>query len=188
MVNSRNTRICPVENAGGLDNPLRKYLQNPKKILKPYIKEGMTVLDMGCGPGFFTLEIAKMLNNSGKVIAVDLQQGMLDKIRQKITGTGLESMIELHHCEETRLGVIEKVDFILAFWMIHEVPDKERLFEEFKTILKPSGQILIVEPKIHVSKPGFEEMSNKLIKPGFEVLSKPKVFFSRSLILSLKKV
>ena len=80
----KNKRICPVEYAGGLDNSFRRLLQNPGKILKPYIHEGMTVLDLGCGPGFFSIEIAKMLKDSGKVIAADLQEGMLERVRQKI--------------------------------------------------------------------------------------------------------
>jgi len=53
MSKERNRRICPMELAGGLDNSVRRLLKNPQKILKPYIKEGMTVLDLGCGPGFF---------------------------------------------------------------------------------------------------------------------------------------
>jgi ubiquinone/menaquinone biosynthesis C-methylase UbiE len=104
-------RICPVERAGGLDNSLRKLFQNPQKILRPYINEGMTVLDLGCGPGFFSIEIARMLNNSGKVISADLQDGMLEKVKEKITGTELESRIELHKCEDVKTGVTEKVDF-----------------------------------------------------------------------------
>jgi ubiquinone/menaquinone biosynthesis C-methylase UbiE len=75
-------------------------VQDPKKILKDYVKEGMTVLDVGCGPGFFSVEIADMVGASGKVIAVDLQQGMLDKIKNKIERTGIENIIELHKCEE----------------------------------------------------------------------------------------
>jgi ubiquinone/menaquinone biosynthesis C-methylase UbiE len=187
MSNKTIQRICPVENAGGLDNSFRRFLQNPKKILKPYIKEGMTVLDVGCGPGFFTLEIAKMLNNSGKVIAADLQQGMLDKIRQKLTGTRLESIIELHKCEETKLGITESIDFILAFWIIHEVPDDERLFDELKSILKSDGQILIIEPKFHVSKEKFKKMVTEIEALGFEVFERPIVFFSRSVLVSIKK-
>ena len=46
-------RICPVENAGGLDNGIRRWLQNPRKILGPYINEGMTALDFGCGARIF---------------------------------------------------------------------------------------------------------------------------------------
>jgi len=77
METKRSQRVCPVENAGGLDNSVRRLLHNPAKILKPYIHEGMTILDLGCGPGVFTVEIATLLNCSGKVIAADLQEGCL---------------------------------------------------------------------------------------------------------------
>jgi ubiquinone/menaquinone biosynthesis C-methylase UbiE len=86
VANQKN-RVCPVSLAGGLDNKLRRYLQNPRKILGPYIEEGMTVLDIGCGPGFFSIELAQMVGNSGRVIAADLQEGMLHKIRDKVQGT-----------------------------------------------------------------------------------------------------
>jgi ubiquinone/menaquinone biosynthesis C-methylase UbiE len=70
-------------------------LQNPRKILGPYIKEGMTVLDVGCGPGFFSIELAQMVGKSGRVIASDLQEGMLRKLREKIQGTEFEERITL---------------------------------------------------------------------------------------------
>ncbi|MCP4372916.1 MAG: SAM-dependent methyltransferase, partial [Deltaproteobacteria bacterium] len=60
-MSNRNNRICPVERAGSLDSRIRRWLQNPQKILKPYIKEGMTVLDVGCGPGFFSIDMAQMV-------------------------------------------------------------------------------------------------------------------------------
>ena len=101
--------------AGGLDNAVRRLLQNPHKILKHHISEGMTVLDLGCYSGFFSLEIAKILLDSGKVIAADLQEGMLEKVIKKIKGTELEQIIEIHKCENTKIGVAEKVDFVLAF-------------------------------------------------------------------------
>ena len=78
MTNEKN-RVCPVTLAGGLDNTIRKWLQNPRKILGPYIKEGMIVLDVGCGPGFFSIELAQMVGNSGRVVAADLQEGMLSE-------------------------------------------------------------------------------------------------------------
>jgi ubiquinone/menaquinone biosynthesis C-methylase UbiE len=74
MKSPERNRVCSVERAGALDISLRKLLQNPQKILKPFIKEGMTVADLGCGPGFFTIEMAKMVGNNGKVTAVDLQE------------------------------------------------------------------------------------------------------------------
>ena len=181
-----STRICPVERAGGLDNSLRKLFQNPQKILSPYINESMTVLDLGCGPGFFSIEIAKMLNNSGKVIAVDLQEGMLEKVKNKIIGTEIEKRIEIHKCEEKKIGVTEMVDFILAFYMIHEVPDQDNLFKELKSILKPGGKIYIIEPKFHVSKKSFDCMISKLDTVGFDLIDRPKVFFSRAVLLTIK--
>lgn len=53
-------RVCPVEIAGSPDNDLRRLLQNPLKILSPYVKEGMTAVDVGCGPGFFTIPMAHL--------------------------------------------------------------------------------------------------------------------------------
>jgi ubiquinone/menaquinone biosynthesis C-methylase UbiE len=181
-----NKRICPVERAGGLDNSVRKFLQNPHKILRRFIKNGMIVLDLGCGPGFFSTEIAKMLNCSGKVIAADLQEGMLEKLKKKIHGTELDKRIEVHKCEENRIGVTEFVDFILAFYMIHEVQNQEILFEELKSIMKKEGKLFIIEPKFHVSKESFEEMINKLDLLGFEIIERPEVFFSRAVLVKIR--
>ncbi|MDO9511909.1 MAG: methyltransferase domain-containing protein [Bacteroidales bacterium] len=180
--NEKDIRICPVEKAGILDHSIRRFFQNPEKILKPFIKEGMTVLDLGCGPGFFSLEIAKLLTDSGKVIAADLQDGMLEKVSQKIKGTELEQRITLHKCHEDRIGVTEKVDFVLAFYLVHEVPDPDALFRELKSILKPNGLIFIIEPKFHVTKKSFDSMIDKIKDIGMEIIDGPKVFFSRTII------
>lgn len=181
-----NTKVCPVEIAGGLDNPIRRFIQNPKKIVKPFLMPGMVVLDLGCGPGFFTLEIAKLLDGSGKVIAADLQDGMLEIVRQKIRGTELEQRIELHKCQDQSVGVREKVDFILAFYMVHEVPNQEKLFQELKSILKPNGKILIVEPKFHVTGKSFESMLDIASNKGFDIIRRRKSFLSRFVLLETK--
>lgn len=182
-----NALVCPVEVAGMLDNRFRKLFQNPQKILKPYIKEGMVVLDLGCGPGFFSMEIAKLLNKSGKVICADLQEGMLDIVRRKIKGSDNESLFQLHKCDCDAINLSSSVDFVLAFYMIHEVPDQVRLFEELKSILTPQGRILIIEPKFHVSKGSFNKMIENLNAIGFEVIENPKVLFSRSILVTSKK-
>jgi len=187
MNTQKHPYICPAERAGMLDGSLRKMLFNPQKILNPFIKAGMTVLDVGCGPGYFSVEIAKMLNGSGKVIAADVQEGMLNIIRKKISGTSLEQRIELHKSEFESIGVVEKVDFVLAFWMVHEVRNQEKFFEELASILKPNGLILIVEPKIHVSKRKFDTMVEDLTSSGFSVVdcrdAACRVFFSRTVVL-----
>jgi ubiquinone/menaquinone biosynthesis C-methylase UbiE len=181
---NKASRLYPVEQANSLDRFLRRAFQNPRKILKPYIRPGMTILDLGCGPGFFTIDIAEMLNGSGKVIAADLQEGMLERVKTKIKGTRLENIIELHRCETDTIGVTTPVDFVLAFYMVHEVKNHLRLFEELKSILHPEGIIFIVEPIFHVSDTVFEKMVSNLIKSGFEVIARPKVFLSRAVLLN----
>ena len=183
MSKKEQKHICPTWGAIGLDNIFRKLVHNPQKILKPFIKEGMTVLDIGCGPGFFSLEMAKMLNGAGKVISADVQEGMLEKIRKKIKRTNFEKIIELHKSDFEKIGISEKVDFALAFWMVHEVRNQEKFFEELTSILKPNGLIFIVEPKFHVSKTEFRKMIEKIKESGFTIVESPKVFFSRTIVL-----
>lgn len=176
-------RVYPVENAGVLDNRIRRFVHNPHKILKRYIQSGMTILDLGCGPGFFSIAAAEMVGATGKVIAVDLQEGMLLKVRNKINGTKIKERIKLHKCEESKIGVSDKVDFLLAFYMVHEVPNQESLFKEIKSILKPNGKVLIVEPKFEVSKKAFEETVGVIKKVEFEVVERPKIFISQAVVL-----
>jgi ubiquinone/menaquinone biosynthesis C-methylase UbiE len=183
MDNDRN-RVCPVKLANSLDSKIRKWLQNPRKILSPYIKEGMTVLDIGCGPGFFSIEMAVMVGSRGKMIAVDLQEGMLQKLSNKICGTELEERIVLVHCAKDTLRLPERVDFGLAFFMVHEVPDKERFFKELRAVLKETGQILIVEPKyFHVSRQDFAATMSIAEKAGFAIHVGPQLPVCQTAIL-----
>jgi ubiquinone/menaquinone biosynthesis C-methylase UbiE len=185
MHNKNHPHVCPAEFAGSLDNSIRRLIHKPHRILEPYVGKGMTVLDMGCGPGFFTIEMAKLVGETGKVIAADIQKGMLDKVALKIRGTELEHRIELHICLEDVIGISQKVDFILAFWMVHEVPDQERLFEEMKSVLNPGGRIWVIEPKIHVTEKAFQKMTGLLELSGLKIIEKPKIWLSRSVLLML---
>ena len=178
-------RVCPVELADSLDSKVRRWLQNPQSILSPFVKEGMRVLDVGCGPGFFSIEIARMVGRTGTVVSVDMQQGMLDKLRSKITGTGLESRIQLVKCDQDALKVNGQFDFILTFYMVHEVPDKNSFFRQLRNLLADNGQYLLVEPKLfHVSRDEFEATTRLAETNGFSVGRGPKLLASWSAILT----
>ena len=178
-----HNRVCPVERAGTLDNRFRRWLQNPQNILKPYIEAGMTVLDLGCGPGFFSMDMAQMVGQAGRVFACDLQDGMLQKLKFKIQGTRLDERVTLHKCTENKIGLSENVDFILAFYMIHEINNQEELFTEIASMLKPNGQILIVEPPFHVSKSAFEYTISLAQNTGLKLIERPKVLLSKTAVL-----
>ena len=179
----RKNRVCPVERAGSLDNRLRKWVQNPPNILSPFVREGMTVLDLGCGPGYFTIDLARLVGESGRVIAVDLQEGMLRKLRDKIAGTDLEGRITLHQCEPDKIGWSGQVDFALAFYVMHEIQDQRGLFRELASLLSDAGRALVVEPPFHVSKADFLKTIGKAQEVGFTSSEGPKVLFSKSVLL-----
>jgi len=177
-------RVCPVERAGSLDNRIRRWLQNPRRILAPYVREGMTALDVGCGPGFFSIELAHLVGPAGRVLSVDLQEGMLRKLEEKTRGTDLEKRITLLQCSRDTINVSEQVDFILAFYMVHEVPDKNALFRQLLRILKGDGQFLLVEPRFfHVSREDFALTTGLAETSGFRVSPGPGLLFSWSALL-----
>lgn len=184
MSKNRN-RVCPVELAGSLDNRIRRWLQNPQRILAPYVSAGMTVLDIGCGPGFFTLEMARLVGPGGRVIAADLQAGMLEKVRRKIAGSEFESRIRLHKCEPGGLGLDEQADFALAFYVVHEVPDQPGFFRQVADLLRPGGGCLVVEPMFHVTRAELARTLEAARTAGLDVNDGPRMRLSRTALLRM---
>jgi ubiquinone/menaquinone biosynthesis C-methylase UbiE len=183
-MNEERNRVCPVEQASSLDNRVRRWLQDPHKLLLPFVREGMTVLDIGCGPGFFSIELARMVGATGRVLAADLQDGMLQKLSAKLRGTELEARIHLVQCGRETINVSEKIDFGLAFWMVHEVPDKASFFRQLRTIVNENARILLVEPKLfHVSRKEFAATTAVAERAGFTVSQGPRVLLSWSAVL-----
>src|SRR5690242_3798650 len=118
-------RVCPWWLGYFLINPFRRWRQDPGKILAPFVREGMTVLEPGPGMGFFTLELAKRVGPAGQVIAVDIQSRMLKKLKRRAVKRGLLERIEtrLAAPESMAIGDLNgKIDFALAFAVIHELP------------------------------------------------------------------
>ncbi|MFH1501249.1 MAG: class I SAM-dependent methyltransferase [archaeon] len=179
-------RVCPLENSGSLESTFRKLIHNPKKILKPYLHSGMKVLDFGCGPGLFTIEAANQVGEKGKVIAADLQQGMLDKVKNKIKDKPYEKRIKLIKTQSNNININEKVDFVLAFYVVHEFPTLDGFFRGIKEVMKADSKLLVIEPSFHVSKKEFKDTLNTAQRLGFKVISNPKFFLSRAVLLNLQ--
>jgi ubiquinone/menaquinone biosynthesis C-methylase UbiE len=175
--------VCPWWGGFFLDNPLRRLLHNPEKIVGLYVQPGMTVMDVGCGMGLFSIAMAKMVGDQGRVIAIDLQEKMLGVLRRRAERAGVADRIETHKCEQNHLGVDVQADFALAFMMIHEVPEQRRLLSEIHACLKPGGKLLVAEPKIHVPGKAFHETVATAEEVGFRVVEEPRVHGCRAVVL-----
>ena len=175
--------VCPWWLAYTFDNPLRYLIHNPKKILSTHIQEGMSVMDVGCGMGFFTLGLAELVGETGQVLAVDLQKQMLDIMMKRATRKGLAHRIIQYKAKPNTIGVTTPVDFVLAFWMIHEVPDPAIFFKEIKTILKSSAKLLYTEPTFHVPEKRFNEILAIAEQAGLSINRTLSIRFSRAVLL-----
>ncbi len=157
---AENPRVCPWYIGYLLINPLRRFFQNPDAILSPYVRPGMTVLEIGPGMGYFSLPLARLVGAGGRLICVDLQQRMLGTLQKRAARAGLSERITPILASENSLSIDafrHAVDFTLAFAVVHEVPDKSRLFREISESMKPGGKLLLSEPKGHVSPEEFEK-------------------------------
>ena len=179
-------RTCPWWMGYTLINPLRRIIQDPERILAPFVREGMTVLDLGSGMGFFSLTLAALVGRQGKVICVDLQQEMLDGLLRRAGRAGLSERIILQRATEDDIHVTGPVDFAVAFWMAHEVADLRKFLGQVFSALKPSGSLLLVEPRIHVTGREFQRIIDSARDAGFTVEEAPLVRISRSVILRKK--
>jgi len=174
--------VCPWWLCCTFDNPVRRLVHNPEKMFINFIKEGDTVVDIGCGMGFFSIGMAKLVGEKGRVITADLQEKMIERVGQRARQKGLLSRITLHKCTPDKLGITVMADFALAFWMVHEVRNKDAFFNEIITFLKPGAHFLLVEPKIHVTDIYFRKITDIAVKVGLKPCSGENVSLSRAML------
>ncbi len=178
--------VCPWWIGYLLVSPLRRIGQNPLKILAPYLEPGMVALDVGCGMGFFSLDMARLVGPEGKVVCVDLQERMIRSLVRRAAEADLLDRIEHRVCGRESLGLKEwsgKIDFALAFAIVHEVPDAEVLFKQIYEALRPGAACLVAEPKGHVSERRLEETVAVASGAGFEPAGRPAIRRSRAVLL-----
>ena len=180
-------RVCPWWLGYFLASPLRRLYQDPRAILRPWVSEGMTVLEPGPGMGFFTLEMARLVAPSGRVVAVDVQPRMLQALVRRARRAGLEERIEVRKAMGEALGVDDlegRVDFVLAFAVVHELPSPAAFFAQTFRALKVGGKMLVAEPGHHVSRAALAETAVLAEKAGFQRDGAPEIRGSRSALFA----
>lgn len=167
-------------------SPLRRLIANPRKLLAPYAHEGMTVLEPGPGMGFFTVELARLVGASGRVVALDIQSKMLDGLKRRLAKAGLLERVSIRLVQPDSMGLAElagSADFALAFAVVHEMPSASSFFAELSRTLKPGGSILFVEPAGHVKAALWDAELIAASQGGFIVADRPSIRRSHAVLL-----
>ena len=171
-------RVCPWWLGYLLASPMRRLMQDPVKVLAPYLREGMTVLEPGPGMGFFTLELARLVGPSGRVVAIDVQPRMLSRLKRRAARARLLGRVDARMAAPDSLGIQDlarAVDFTLAFALVHELPAVEPFFAEVAMASKHGAGLLFAEPTGHVKPADFEAELAAANHAGFKLLRRPEI-------------
>ncbi len=189
--NHQTHPVCPWWLTWTFDNPLRRLVHKPERLFAAHLESGMSAIDVGCGFGFLTLGMARLIGttNGGKVLAVDLQEQMLQRVRKRARKAGLEDVIHTRRCSATSLEIgpvvgDQPADFALAFWMAHEVPQQSRLFAELFEALRPGGLLFIAEPRLDVNPKYFANELKRIENAGFRLHACPHVALSLAAVFT----
>jgi len=177
-------RVCPWWFAYSFDNPLRRLVHPPEKLLSAWVRPGMTVLDVGCGIGHFSLGLARLVGPTGRVIAADLQERALGIVERRARRAGLADRITTRRCGADSCGVAGPVDFALAFWMLHETPAAETFCRQIAAALSPGGRFLVAEPAFHVAEATFASELAAAERAGLKLIERPRVRLSRAALFA----
>jgi SAM-dependent methyltransferase len=179
--------VCPWWLGYLIASPVRRLWQNPTTILQPFVKEGMVAFEPGCGMGFFTVDMARLVGPSGKVIAADLQSRMIAGLKRRLRKAGLETRVDARVTTAGSLGIEDlagKVDFGFVFAVVHELPDQGHFFRELHAGLRQGGILLVAEPGGHVSEEEFALTVNTAERVGFRTNDHPRIKGSRTVVLT----
>lgn len=156
------------------------------------LKPGQTAADVGCGDGFYTIPLASALRAAGKVFAVDIDEGALAKLKQRLAEEGLKNVEVIKGKEDDPLLPLDGIDAVLVANAYHEMPAHEAILRHIRAALKPGGLLVIMEDiwenrekqsrdeqtKHHQLAPGIARQ--EVETSGFEVVSVRDPFLERA--------
>lgn len=145
-MNESTTCQCRVEDrkipAFIIDNFFRHLFRPPEKLVSKYLTPGDTAADLGCGPGYFSLPMAKLVGERGRVHAVDFDDRVIKRLEKRAARLKHHDTIEARAASASEIDFIPdaSVDFVLAEGLLCCMKDHEGAVAQIKRILKPSGR------------------------------------------------
>lgn len=149
---------CPWWAQYMLISPIRRILEPARSLLGSHVKADMTVLEPGCGFGYVTLALAREVGPGGRVIALDIEPGAIERLQRRARRAGLADRVEARVCQPRDLGVAAysgQVDLVAVVHTLHEFEDLSGFLTQCAALLKPDGRLLVVEPRGHVKPKHF---------------------------------
>ena len=166
-----------------IDNPLRRRIQPPDEMpLRHGVKPGMRILEVGPGNGTYTIATARALGAEGRLITIDIEPKMIDRVKQRIQEEGI------HNIEARVADVFDlpfeagSFDLVYMIAVIGEIPSPHKALEEFHKILKPGGSLAFSEILMDPDYPLARNLIKLVVPVGFSVEDRQGSFFSYSLI------
>jgi len=159
---------CPASLGFLVDNPVRRCYMRPL-LNRVGVRPGERVLELGPGPGFFTVDAAQRVGPEGRLMAVDIQPKMITQVEKRIKASGLTN-VETHIADAYHLPLDdESMDRAFLVTVLPEIPDQNRALAELRRVLKPAGVLSITEEFTDPDYPFAFETIRRVEAAGFRL-------------------
>jgi ubiquinone/menaquinone biosynthesis C-methylase UbiE len=165
------------------DNPFTKINRAATIIEQLQLKPGMSVLDAGCGPGRLTISIARKVGSQGKVMALDIQKKMLERVKEKARSANLDNITLINAGLGDGKLATNTFDRAILVAVLGEIPNQIKALQEVFNALKRGGMLSITETMFD---PHYQRLNNVLTlaqKIGFRKRVLNSDWFSYNLLL-----
>ena len=141
--------IAPVMGVGGaawLERPERESEEAPSRAVEALdLKPGMVAADIGAGSGYYSVRMARKVGPTGKVFATDIQAGMLDILKRRMTAEGIANVVPVLGAPDDPRLPAGSIDLALMVDVYHELAAPQVFVRRLRDALKPDGRLVLIE-------------------------------------------